>query len=115
MAFIVMEVYCTECSFSYVDVDEIPDNEDVIQIKCDCGKFHILHRCKDGKYSKMSVRDVSYSEYEERKKARIPHCPNCMNFSLVEECIPNQNGECDYQPIKDKCDCDACREKEKVK
>ena len=118
MPLILMEKYCVNCGFSYVDDEDIPEDEDVIQIICDCDKIHVYHRCKDketGKtitYSPMKVREVHAHEIEERKKSEIPHCPNCKWFSLIEECIPNQRGECDYQPIKDKCDCDVCKEEE---
>lgn len=71
MSLILMETYCTGCSFSYVDKEDVPEDEEVIQIWCDCGKITILHKCKsDGKYREMKIRDVHAHEIDDRKKLK---------------------------------------------
>jgi len=67
MALKVMQVYCKNCGFSYVDENTIPEDQEVFVIECDCGKITAYHRCKQGKYSKMSVKLLDVHEIEDRK------------------------------------------------
>lgn len=70
MSLIEMEVYCKECGFSYVDEKDIPADQEVLKVNCQCGKVMIFHRCQASGYSKMKVREVHAHEIEDRKKLK---------------------------------------------
>ena len=63
----LFEKYCKKCGYVYTNKDDVPDDEDVIMLGCDCGKIHILHRCKNGTYNEMGVREVHAHEHDDHK------------------------------------------------
>ena len=58
MPIIITEFYCKNCDYSFVNSEDIPDDQDVISITCvECGFPHYIHVCEPHVYSEMSVRE----------------------------------------------------------
>ena len=68
MALKFFEKYCKRCGYVFLNDTDVPDDEDVLMIGCDnCDSIKYIHRCKDGTYAEMGIREVHAHEHDDNK------------------------------------------------